>query len=84
MTELTPPSRREALSGLSAATLILGLSTAEAARAASQGVFRHGVASGDPDASSLVLWTRVTATAPVEVEWEIAADEGFSRPLRRG
>jgi alkaline phosphatase D len=84
MTELNVPSRREAISGLSAATLALGLSTAEAARAASQGVFRHGVASGDPDASSLVLWTRVTATAPVEVEWEIAADESFSRPLRRG
>lgn len=84
MTEPNAPSRREAISGLSAATLALGLSIADAARAASQGIFRHGVASGDPDASSLVLWTRVTATAPVEVEWEIAADESFSRTVRRG
>ncbi|MEO1013835.1 MAG: alkaline phosphatase D family protein [Pseudomonadota bacterium] len=45
-------------------------------------VFRHGVASGDPDAASVVLWTRVTpadaGAGPIEVRWEIAADDSFS------
>jgi phosphodiesterase/alkaline phosphatase D-like protein len=33
-------------------------------------VFPHGVASGDPLADRVMLWTRVTAgVEPVEVEW---------------
>lgn len=47
-------------------------------------LFRHGVASGDPDASSVVLWTRVTVAAPVEVEWELASDPRFARIVRQG
>ncbi|WP_209313688.1 alkaline phosphatase D family protein [Blastococcus sp. TF02A_35] len=57
-------------------------------------VFRHGVASGDPLPGSVLLWTRVTpseAAAPgsgagpdAEVSWEVAADAGFRRVVRRG
>ena len=39
--------------------------------------FRHGVASGDPLADRVILWTRVTvpdAPAPVEVGWRVARD----------
>ena len=40
--------------------------------------FTHGVASGDPLADSVVLWTRaVPATGqerPVGVTWEVATD----------
>ena len=39
--------------------------------------FRHGVASGDPLADRVILWTRVTvsdAPAPVEVRWRVARD----------
>jgi len=47
--------------------------------------FRHGVASGDPDDSSVVLWTRVSGpTQPVEVSWELAITPDFSPPIRRG
>ena len=49
-------------------------------------VFRHGVASGDPLSDRVILWTRVTApegTTP-EVQWEIAADNGFKRVVARG
>lgn len=47
-------------------------------------VFLHGVASGDPDATSVVLWTRVTAPADLAGEWEIAREPSFAEPLRRG
>jgi alkaline phosphatase D len=49
--------------------------------------FRHGVASGDPLADRVVLWTRVTPRAGssgVEVRWQIADDETFRRVVARG
>jgi alkaline phosphatase D len=42
--------------------------------------FYHGVASGDPLADRVILWTRVTpqdSMASVSVKWEIAEDENF-------
>ena len=41
-------------------------------------VFRHGVASGDPTPSSVVLWTRVTEPrgAPVTVSWSVWGEDG--------
>jgi alkaline phosphatase D len=41
--------------------------------------FTLGVASGDPDASSVVLWTRLTGELPadgIDVEWEAIAADG--------
>jgi alkaline phosphatase D len=41
--------------------------------------FTLGVASGDPDASSVVLWTRLTADLPadgIDVEWEAVGADG--------
>jgi alkaline phosphatase D len=39
-------------------------------------VFAHGVASGDPLADRVMLWTRVTGgtDAPVQVEWTVSRD----------
>jgi alkaline phosphatase D len=50
---------------------------AEGADRPGVGVFRHGVASGDPLMDRVVLWTRVTASLPVMVEWTLARDEGL-------
>jgi phosphodiesterase/alkaline phosphatase D-like protein len=49
-------------------------------------VFRHGVASGDPDVDRVVIWTRVTAGTgtPAELHWLLAADEQLSRPVADG
>ncbi|MGE0408069.1 MAG: alkaline phosphatase [Amphiplicatus sp.] len=57
-----------------------------AATDGAEGPFRHGVASGDPGARSIVLWTRATTdgAAPVPLAFEIAADRGFSEILREG
>jgi alkaline phosphatase D len=49
--------------------------------------FTLGVASGDPTATGVVLWTRVLAAATstqVPVEWEIAHDDHFTRIAARG
>ena len=49
--------------------------------------FALGIASGQPHASGVVLWTRLTGTdlpPSVPVAWELAADERFERIVARG
>lgn len=77
-------SRRTAIAGLSGSAALAALPSYVQAASPANTLFRHGVASGDPDATSVVLWTRVTASAPVEVEWELAADAGFAEVIRQG
>ena len=53
------------------------------------GVFIHGVASGDPLPTAVILWTRATPsrTAPpmeVMVQWEAATDLAFTRIVAMG
>ena len=49
-------------------------------------IFRHGVASGDPLADRVILWTRVTPrdTASQRVSWLVARDEKFANTVARG
>jgi alkaline phosphatase D len=53
---------------------------------ASRGVFRHGVASGDPLADRVIVWTRVTApeTATPQVSWEVSRDQTFRQTVAKG
>ena len=56
-------------------------------RAADRRRFDLGVASGQPQARSVVLWTRLTGddlAARVTVRWEVAHDEAFGRIAARG
>jgi alkaline phosphatase D len=79
-------SRREFL-GVGAAVGVAGLVRLDAQPVpSSRKIFRHGVASGDPLSSSVILWTRVTAPqqATPEVVWEVAADRAFTRVVMRG
>lgn len=56
--------------------------------------FAHGVASGDPRPTSVVLWTRVTPTAAatpgsgrgpdVTVRWQVATSSSFRRVVSSG
>ncbi len=53
------------------------------------GVFLHGVASGDPAATSVVIWTRVSlsdapAGSRAVVAWEVATDEAFTDVRGKG
>ena len=57
------------------------------ARAADVPRFAYGVASGQPRADAVVLWTRLSgAELPhsVPVRWELAEDEVFTRIAARG
>ncbi len=53
-----------------------------------QVAFQHGVASGDPLADRVIIWTRVTPldgqTADIAVQWEVAADADFTELLHSG
>lgn len=53
------------------------------AATSASGRFEHGVASGDPHARSVILWTHITpdGTSPVNVSWEIDRDREFPNPL---
>ena len=49
--------------------------------------FEHGVASGDPLPTRVILWTRVSppdAYTPCEVQWLVAADAALRRVVARG
>src|SRR5699024_7837760 len=57
-------------------------------------VFQHGVASGDPMADRVILWTRITPSPDAipgsglgpasDVRWEVATDAGFANIVRSG
>jgi alkaline phosphatase D len=46
--------------------------------------FTHGIASGEPAPSSVLLWTRYVADQETAITWEVSASEDFSRPLASG
>ncbi len=57
------------------------------AGAAGEPRFALGVASGHPRPDGVVLWTRLTGrglSPRVDVQWEVAHDEGFTRIAARG
>ncbi len=56
-------------------------------------LFQHGVASGDPLADAVILWTRVTPPdmaagssggRAIEVEWRVATDPGMTLVVAMG
>jgi len=73
---MTPVSRRAVLAGGSAGSLLLAGGLAQATPAFQ---FSHGVASGDPRADSVLLWTRALSTdaGPVSGTWQVATDKDF-------
>lgn len=92
---MSPPTRRDVLRNASllgtTATLpwlsACGTSSSPLAGAADgTSVFRHGVASGDPLADRVVLWTRVSAPGEgaVEVRWWVGMDPQMHQVLRSG
>ena len=47
--------------------------------------FYHGVASGDPLADRVIIWTRVTTDAPaVQVKWRMATDTAMQNIIAQG
>lgn len=63
--------------GLAAAS---GLAVPSYSRASQRPIFTHGVQSGDVDASSGMVWTRVDR--PSRIHFELSSTESFADPLR--
>ena len=105
MTAPLVSSRRTLLKGAAFAAAAAGTSIfrsfdVEAAAApAHRGVFGYGVASGDPTADAVIIWTRATPPAlrgesvatpgsgrgaPLRVRWEVAHDAEFHRIVDDG
>lgn len=79
-------TRRQALLGVSSTLLLqAACSTTGAPRERSTEVFSHGVASGDPDQSSVIIWTRVSGFDElINVGWTVATDAGFQAIVGQG
>ena len=81
MTEIT---RRSALF---TSVALLGASTAGCAETIDYEVtYGHGVASGDPAADKVIIWTRITTahTGPVKGRWQVSPHADFSSLVRKG
>ena len=46
--------------------------------------FTHNVASGEPSATSVLLWTRYVGEAETALTWQVSASEDFTRPVAEG
>lgn len=98
MTNLSKLSRRHFLvqalktSGVVVSTMALNACDDDDSQPAKpRGVgasFQHGIASGDPQANAVILWTRVTPDTAeqgeIEIAWEIAEDASFETKVMSG
>ena len=80
---LLPLDRRALLKG---GLLGVGIAAASASQAAefSAGGFTSGVASGEPGANRVLLWTRYVAPAQVPLRWELSESLSFDKPVAGG
>lgn len=79
--------RRGFIAGIGAAPALILLSGATRAHEGPNGVFAHGVASGDPLRDRVILWTRVSlprGSGAVEVDWQVSERRDFSRVVASG
>lgn len=60
--------------------------TGKSSAALNTGSFRHGVASGDPFQTSVVLWTRISpeSESDIEVSWEMFTDSNLENLAATG
>lgn len=79
-------TRRQMLAGMGVGAGAAALSGCDRGRSLVR--FDHGVASGDPLADRVVLWTRVSPVEPapqtIPVRWEVAADSAFDQVVAEG
>jgi alkaline phosphatase D len=89
--EHLPTTMEKVMAFTRRATLVSGVVVAAACSASAaevgNGLFAHGVASGDPLTDRVIIWTRVSPVLQsngVDVTWLVAADPELSRIIKRG
>lgn len=60
------------------------MAAAPAAAAGFGSGFTHCVASGEPAATSVLLWTRYVAGAEAKLTWQVSETESFAKPIAEG
>jgi len=80
-------NRRQMIQGLSATLGAFAL-RGFTVNAAANAHFTHGIASGDPLADRVILWTRVLpgdgAATSLDCQWQVAEDAAFTRVIASG
>ena len=80
-------NRRQLLKGMSASLGLLALRGFEV-QAAAPAYFTHGVASGDPLADRVILWTRLIPGSgehgTINCQWQVAKDRAFKQIVSIG
>lgn len=84
-------SRRGFLKGATATTA-MGGGLLQGCSEHADDVFMHGVASGDPLQTQVILWTRISLpkralrqqNGRITVVWEVAYDAAFTQPVKHG
>jgi alkaline phosphatase D len=83
----TSLNRRQLLKGMSASLGLLALRGFEV-QAAAPSHFTHGVASGDPLADRVILWTRLIPGSgehsTINCQWQVAKDRAFKQIVNTG
>ena len=73
---------RRGLFGMAAGSAAVAASPSSA-RGFGRG-FTHGVASGEPGATQVLLWTRFAAGQDVVLEWQVSTDQSFAQIAAEG
>ena len=78
-------NRREAVVGMTSALVAATAAGDDHLPSHANETFAHGVASGDPGADSVVLWTRVSGHAgEVAVGWQVSTDAAMNAVIAKG
>ncbi|MCF6194012.1 MAG: alkaline phosphatase D family protein [Kangiellaceae bacterium] len=79
-------SRRQVMKAVSGALLVIPTACRHIPKVElPDSVFKHGIASGDPDSTSVVIWTRISNTQhSANVNWSIASDKEFLKIVKVG
>lgn len=78
-------TRRRTLQSVLASLPAAFTLSSSASQTSGNGVFQHGVASGDPGPDSIVLWTQLTTGRPhANVRWDVAQSSDFRTILASG
>lgn len=82
----TKITRRQALLAASAAILLpVAHGQGSTLTRPSSKIFAHGVASGDPDESSVVIWTRLSGSeGALSTRWRVATDNSMLNVVASG
>ncbi len=83
----TQHSRRQFIRTFALGTAAVSLAACGGDGASLSASFLHGVASGDPQADRVIIWTRATPSGDArefDVAWEVASDDKFASIVKSG